>query len=228
MKVLILDTETTGLPKTKELNDETLELWPYIVQFSYVIYDVQTNEMIKVRDAIAKLPEGIIMDDFNISIHGITNEQSSSEGVDLPKLLDEFIEDFDNVDLIVGHNLSFDLNVLRCELMRKINNEYNCFEKEFYYEFLHMLKASNKLYCTMMETIDICKIKAVNKYGKKYIKYPKLSELHETLFQTSPKNLHNSLNDVMVCLRCYCKLQHMFDILERNALVKIMFEHLVG
>ena len=43
MRVLVFDTETTGLPKTKILNKYMLELWPYIVQLSYIIYDIDTN-----------------------------------------------------------------------------------------------------------------------------------------------------------------------------------------
>ena len=39
MRVLVFDTETTGLPQTKILNPDTLHQWPTIVQFSYIIYD---------------------------------------------------------------------------------------------------------------------------------------------------------------------------------------------
>ena len=28
------------------------------------------------------------------------------------------------------------------------------------------------------------------------------------LFNSPPKNLHNSLNDVLICLRCYYMLEH--------------------
>jgi hypothetical protein len=40
MRVLVFDTETTGLPQTKILNPDTLHQWPTIVQFSYIIYDL--------------------------------------------------------------------------------------------------------------------------------------------------------------------------------------------
>ena len=40
-KIIIFDTETTGLPKTKDALVTSTELWPYIVQFSYIIYDMQ-------------------------------------------------------------------------------------------------------------------------------------------------------------------------------------------
>ena len=46
MKVLIFDTETTGLPQTRNINQETLHQWPHIVQFSYVIFDTELNDII--------------------------------------------------------------------------------------------------------------------------------------------------------------------------------------
>ena len=45
MKVIVFDTETSGLPKSKIINQNTQHLWPFIVQFSYIIYDkrIQRN-----------------------------------------------------------------------------------------------------------------------------------------------------------------------------------------
>jgi hypothetical protein len=53
----------------------------------------------------------------------------------------------------------------------------------------------------------------VSKYGKEYTKFPKLSELHEKLFATKPQNLHNSLVDILITLRCFMKLNSDRDIL---------------
>ena len=55
MRVLVFDTETTGLPKSKIINPDTLNLWPYIVQFSYVIYDTDVNDMVVSSDNIVKV-----------------------------------------------------------------------------------------------------------------------------------------------------------------------------
>ena len=46
------------------------------------------------------------------------------------------------------------------------------------------------------------------------IKYPKLMELHKHLFNTIPDGLHNSMVDVLVCLRCYGKIKHNVDFNE--------------
>ena len=41
---------------------------------------------------------------------------------------------------------------------------------------------------------------------QQYKKYPKLSELYENLFNKVPVDLHNSLIDTIVCLRCFMKM----------------------
>ena len=46
MRVLVFDTETTGLPKSKFISPDTLNLWPHIVQFSFVIYDTEENDIV--------------------------------------------------------------------------------------------------------------------------------------------------------------------------------------
>ena len=48
MRFLVFDTETTGLPKTKYISPDTLNQWPYIVQFSYIIYDTTLNDIIAI------------------------------------------------------------------------------------------------------------------------------------------------------------------------------------
>lgn len=56
-------------------------------------------------------------------------------------------------------------------------------------------------------------------------KYPRLGELHQVLFGSVPENLHNSMMDVLVCLRCFLKIRcclevpdRSFDRMVRNAL----------
>jgi len=46
MKIAVFDTETTGLPKTKIINDLSLHLWPHIVQFRDIIYDTKLKKII--------------------------------------------------------------------------------------------------------------------------------------------------------------------------------------
>ena len=63
----------------------------------------------------------------------------------------------------------------------------------------------------MKESVELCDIKAIDKFGKPYLKFAKLIELHKTLFNSEPNNLHNSLIDILITLRCYMKLKHNID-----------------
>jgi DNA polymerase III epsilon subunit-like protein len=223
MIILVYDTETTGLPKSKHINIDTLHLWPYIVQFSYILYDTEKHDVLKIKDYIIKLPEHIKISDESINIHGITNEISQVNGCYLRPVLEEFMIYYHTADKIVCHNAMFDLNMVKVELMRIIENN----KEDKFTLFLNNITSVNNVYCTMMESIKFCNIKALNKIGNVYIKYPKLSELHYKLFQDCPKNLHNSLNDVIVCLRCFYKLNTGQDILTKNEIIKILFQELL-
>ena len=217
MRVLVFDTETTGLPKSKIMNPDTLNLWPHTVQFSYVIYDTNLNDIIVSNDSIVKLKDEITIPEDSIKIHGITNESSHKNGINIELILNEFFSHLRNVDLLVGHNISFDINMIKVELLRFIyDTKSNISEnevKEYKYN-LHFLTNYKNICCTLQESIDLCNIKAIDKFGKEYIKFPKLLELHQKLFESTPNNLHNSFNDILVTLRCFMKLKFDVDINE--------------
>jgi DNA polymerase III epsilon subunit-like protein len=217
MRVLVFDTEATGLPKTKIINPDALHLWPHIVQFSYLIYDTELNDVVVVGDNIVKVGAGINIPAESTAIHGITNQMSQTEGVSLSHVLRGFFRDLKTADRLVGHNISFDINLVIVELLRMIydpasnsgdddvsTNKNN----------LHQIANFKNTYCTLQESIDLCAIKAVTKLGKEYNKFPKLIELHQKLFRTIPNNLHNSLTDILVTLRCYMMMTGSVDLNE--------------
>jgi len=220
MRVLVFDTETTGLPKSNIINDTTLNLWPYIVQFSYIVFDTETNSIVKLKDHIIKISESILISEEVVKFHGITNELSFTKGVYFETLLPDFFDDFSKVEYIVGHNISFDLNMLKAELTRLILYDLPINTLSEYKEYLNKLSCSTNIYCTMKSTIDLCAIECTNKLGKTYNKFPKLIELYQKLFQICPNNLHNSLNDVIVCLRCFMKIKYDKDIVEYSPEIK--------
>jgi DNA polymerase III epsilon subunit-like protein len=197
-----------------------MHLWPHVVQFSYIVFDTESNEIVKIKDSIIKVPDGFTITEENAKIHGITTEISLAKGVDLLPVLEEFFADFDSSDHIVGHNVSFDINMIKAELQRLIMNSS---DKKLQ-EYLTKINTSTKFYCTMQETIELCAIELKDKYGRPYKKFPKLVELYQKMFGVTPKNLHNSLNDVIVCLRCFIKLKYEIDIVERSEEVKQMIK----
>ena len=50
MKLLVFDTETTGLPEKGAKINETNK-WPYIIQLSYILYDTENNYVLDISDS---------------------------------------------------------------------------------------------------------------------------------------------------------------------------------
>ena len=216
MKVLVFDTETTGLPKNmKDIpKPENLQDWPHIGQISFIVYNTDNARMTSLTDHIIRLPNGVQISDETAAIHGITNEISQL-GFPVEIAINEFMGEFANADIIVAHNIEFDRKLILAELYRMKNNQL--FNGAKVDEYINTVKTSAKYLCTMQESIELCNIKAYTKVDKKmYTKWPTLSELYQHLFNYEPKNLHNSLNDVVVCLRCFYKIRFNKDICDEN------------
>lgn len=173
MKIIILDTETTKL-----LNKKTKDTCR-IVQISWILYDDITKEQ-EENDFILNTHCEIL----NSEIHGITTEQSRN-GYNFSEIINIFFEDVEKCDLLVGHNIKYDLNALEVELAR-----------ENMYEYIEILY-NKKYYDTMVNSV---------KFSPKN-KFIKLTELYFIFFHENFENAHNALEDVRATLRCYLKLQ---------------------
>ena len=216
MKVLIFDTETTGLPKNQKTTPNVTNItdWPHIVQISWLYYDVETCQLIGESDNIIKLPPEIIISQESTNIHKITNEMCKAKGQKISDVLEKFMDKFADADLIVAHNMEFDHKMLQVEALR-IMMTYEEGKPGWESKLIQWqnIVDCKKLFCTMQETVDLCKIQAVSpKTGRTYIKFPTLAELHEYYFGCKPTNLHNALVDVIVCMRCFHMLKFGKDI----------------
>jgi DNA polymerase-3 subunit epsilon len=165
---------------------------------------------------MVKLQDEITIPEDSIKIHGITNEISQKNGINIKLILNEFFCHLMDIDLLVGHNVSFDINMIKVELLRLIYQSKSISENEVnvYKYNLDFLTNYKNIFCTLQESIDLCDIKAIDKFGKKYTKFPKLLELHQKLFDSKPNNLHNSFNDILVTLRCFIKMKMDIDLNE--------------
>lgn len=187
MKVLVLDTETTDKPPKITLLPGTVDFWPSIVQLSFIVIDTTTYKY-KAYDYVIKTSRPI----ENSHIHGITKSMNTQQGFHFADIYEIYKLCIQEADIVVGHNLSFDLNMIRAE----------CYRCDIPY------LEPRVTYCTMMSTRYVCNL-------PKH-KWPTLGELHVVLFGDQPVNLHNSLKDCLVCLRCYLKLMNNVDLLDKH------------
>ena len=170
------DTETTGLPPKDELHWP--QLWPHIVQFSFIVFNTDDQSVVE-HDYILRVPVEVTNSEF----HGITKTMSDA-GQDFKFVFDIFSEILKTCDVLVAHNLDFDLSMLRTECQR--NN---------------LTLVLPDTFCTMKKSVHLCKLQT--KWG---YKWPTLAEMYMHFFQTTPIKLHNALTDSRVCLRCFLKM----------------------
>ena len=125
MKALIIDTETTGLPKSYTASIQDNDNWPYIVQIAWILFDFDKHKIISFQNHIIKLRNNMKIPEESTKIHRITNERMEKEGKDISVVFDKFIKSFNNCQYIVSHNLDFDWKVLSVEFYRNKLFEHN-------------------------------------------------------------------------------------------------------
>jgi hypothetical protein len=155
---------------------------------------------------------------------------SRNSNVKAEDCLIEFVGECMKADMVIGHNLNFDNAMVISGLERykeSLDNDND--ERENVGRIIHRF-LQTPFYCTMQETIDFCSIVATYKKSPKtFIKFPKLIELHDKLFGKDTLNiqLHNSLNDVLVCFHCFYKykfkLSLILSLLESSLLIFFFF-----
>lgn len=197
MIALIFDVETTGLVK-KDQPD------PFIIQLSYILFDLKTLNVIEVFDKYIKIDESIKIPWTVINVTGITQSRCKT-GIPIQDALVSFDNAMSKCNFLIAHNYNFDSKMINIELNR-------CFQNGA----LDSTKIINKdlsnfnSFCTMINSTEICKIKSI--YKENEYKWPTLAELHNHLFGYVPNGLHDSLTDIKTCLKCYLKIKNNINV----------------
>ena len=198
--------------------------WPHIVQFSYVIFNTQSLVLEKMVDEIINVPNHIEFTPESVKIHGITRAISTAVGQDMDAVLLSFTRDCEMADVIVAHNISFDMNMIKAEFYRLLKKSVlnepmeppDTLRGRIGLDRFTNMAMTKTFCCTMRENIDLCDIRVARSDRSEYKKYPRLSELHAKLFGVVPRKLHNALHDVIICLRCFYKVTYDTDICAHN------------
>lgn len=198
MKIICFDTETTGLiPRPKPMIFAK-DKWPCILQLSYIVFDTSSKKYIYENDYV-KLEDYSVLTEESYNIHKIDKNFLQEKGKKLNDILIKFNSYLKDCQIVLAHNLEFDKDMIIIE----------CYRNKIFHYFNNN---SNKIkeYCTMKQSINICKIEKINRRGEKYFKWPKLNELYLELFKTAPdeKLLHNAFYDVYYTLKCYYKIEY--------------------
>jgi DNA polymerase III epsilon subunit-like protein len=166
--IFFFDTETTGIGKEAR-----------IVQIAWIKKGITKCSLIK--------PEGVWeMHPKAFEAHGITKEKAEAEGRPLLEVMLEVKKAIDESKMIVGHNISFDIDQLgqeftRCGLPVQFPNTA----------------------CTMKGSMY--HVNLPGQYGKP--KWPTLQELHRHLFHDDFGGAHDAKADIEATMRCYYELR---------------------
>ena len=205
MKVLIFDVETTGL-LPKILKKEDIEKYPHVIQLSYILYDCERNNIIDYFNNYIILNRKIKISKKVTELTGIDKELTLT-GVSIMTALERFSKAYEEADNIVAHNLEFDSKMILIEMYRNEELIKKLNKNILNLKNVNRIETEKEKYCTMKNGRYICNIKKLSNDGKEYyLKWPKLIELYEKLFNKRIDNLHNSLVDTVACLRCYLKM----------------------
>lgn len=186
-KTIIFDTETTGLPRDrKKAPHLARNNWPDLVSICWKVFENTTcvrteNHMIR--------PEGWVIPEDSIRIHGISNEQAHREGQRLQDVLLLFRRDLEGCSHLIAHNLEFDKHVVQHAFLWRLQIDPDTFwprDAEF---------------CSAQESVEELKLPMMypSKDPTKHYKMPTLNELFShTFHRPPPSNAHNALRDVEV------------------------------
>ena len=117
-------------------------------------------------------------------------------------VLDIFQESLQQCDVIIGHNIEYDVKVILCELYR-YGKETDGLE-------------SIQQFCTMKQSVEFCGFETYN--GDRY---PKLQELYSKLFHQPFENAHDAYCDVKATAECF------WALLDNGSINKVDFQFLL-
>ncbi len=184
-RVLLLDTETTGLPR---IDAGGTLIQPRIVTISWLL-GLADGQSERERSYVVR-PDGFIIPREATAIHGISTEHALATGSSLHTVLRQLCEDCDALrpEMVVAHNASFDRPVVEAEFQR-----------------LGLLSPLTPLrsICTMRSTVPLCRIPRRHGAG---FKWPTLQELHVRLFARPFEGAHDSASDVRALFKCFSTL----------------------
>lgn len=194
---LFFDTETTGLPKNYDEPASNTKNWPRLVQLAWILTDAYCRRLSS-HCMIVK-PDGFSIPFAAEDVHGISTSVALQKGRPLREVITAFLKDAKLAKYFVGHNISFDQNVVGAELHRLGIND---------------TISTAPAFCTMKETVDFCALECDDDCDEMIgYKYPSLQELHMKLFNKEFDNAHDAMADVSATLKCFYFLSVDGDII---------------
>jgi DNA polymerase III epsilon subunit-like protein len=199
MKAFVFDTETTGFSS----KDRPLSEQPYIVQFAGILGEVHRENGFEEIERINLLIRPRISIPFGASqVHGIYDKDVENAPY-IEEVLPQMLKFLNTADVVVGHNIEFDEQIIRDELARLgRNGDYQ----------------PMKTLCTMRSSTEYCKLP-----GRGFsFKSPRLNELYKHLFGEYFVGAHDAMHDVEATAKSFGELlKREVIVLEESEIMRL-------
>ena len=209
IRILLLDTETNGLPKNRFAPPSQWDAYPAILQLSWSVFVVEGRTMRSEskRDIGIALHPSIPWDTGAAAVHGIS-EAEARRGTPAAEALLELAGALRGVHVVVAHNLSFDKPVIRAAAYAEADRGSK--EVANLRNLRSIWPAGLGEFCTMRELRNIVRIPSPSPEAREPFKAPKLSELYGWLyghaFDISGGYLHSARADTFCLASCMTAL----------------------
>ena len=182
MKALIFDTETTGMVQFRKPPEDATQ--PDLIQLGMLLVDTVDWLPRARHSTLVRLAEGVRIEPGAKEAHGISEEDCARFGVAPIVACSLFNQACMQADIIVAHNLAFDVSIMKTALFRIGNKP-------------HRLDG-RQLVCTKEASTDVLKLPG--NYG---YKWPTLAEAYLHYTGKTIEGAHDALVDTEACLEVF-------------------------
>ena len=178
MNIIVVDTETLGVPADDQLSYTYVDNWPQIRQISWLVYD-KIGQLLKKMNCYTRPPQ----------LNNIPQDYPTPIIQSIDIIANAFLLDFNNCDVLIGHNIAYDKSVIACELYRLGIDPSRLF--------------SIPCICTMLQGIHVCGFST-----RQGDRYPTLQELYTFLFHHPFNFAHDAFYDASATAECFWEMKN--------------------
>lgn len=188
--ILFFDTETTGLPdRYTPLNSDRQ---PHCVQLAALLTEDDGTERASLNLIVH--PDGWTIPEAAARVHGITTEMAQRCGVREAIAAAAFYDLTKKADLLVAHNIKFDVQIIDI-MFARVPRGWRLLGEKF---------------CTMDAASPLVNLPPTERMiaaGIDKPKAPKLEECIRHFFNEELKGAHDAMVDVRACARLFFHLR---------------------
>lgn len=195
--LLVIDTESSGLPKKWNIPFSQTESWPFVVQVSWLVYRWDGTKIKEENHYISN--SDYTIEPSSREIHHISDRLLAEKGESRKAVLELLQNDLIQYKpIVIGHFVELDYKLLNVEFCR-IGQKRNPLE-------------NLPLFCTMTCATSLPYMETHRQM--------KLVELYHYLFTEEQPFPHNAFYDALATARCFFKEKEILSLAQAQILAQ--------